>query len=107
LLTWFRARPEVVTGIGLWAGLLSQWLFSALDAAGLPAVLLETRHVRAAFKTMSVKTDRKDVRGIAQLIQSRLAPLSSKRLRRRIQLRPQAEDPQRPHAIRVHLLMLG
>ena len=30
--------------------------------------LLETRHVRAAFKTMPVKTDRKDARGIAQLM---------------------------------------
>ena len=47
---------------------LSQWLFAALDAAMLPTVLLETRHVRAAFKTMSMKTDRKDARGIAQLM---------------------------------------
>jgi transposase len=29
---------------------------------------LETRHVRDAFKAMSVKTDRKDARGIAQLM---------------------------------------
>lgn len=68
LVAWFRGRPEVVAGIGLEAGPLSQWLFAALDAAGLPTVLLETRHVRAAFKTMSVKTDRKDARGIAQLM---------------------------------------
>ena len=31
--------------------------------------LLETRHVRDAFKSMPVKTDRKDARGIAQLMQ--------------------------------------
>jgi transposase len=36
--------------------------------AGLAVELLETRHVRAAFKTMPVKTDRKDARGIAQLM---------------------------------------
>ncbi len=30
--------------------------------------LLETRHVRNAFKAMPVKTDRKDARGIAQLM---------------------------------------
>jgi transposase len=30
--------------------------------------LLETRHVRAAFKAMPVKTDRTDARGIAQLM---------------------------------------
>ena len=36
--------------------------------AGLAVVLLETRHVRDAFKAMPVKTDRKDARGIAQLM---------------------------------------
>lgn len=36
--------------------------------AGLAVELLETRHVRTAFKTMPVKTDKKDARGIAQLM---------------------------------------
>src|SRR3546814_19439721 len=54
--------------IGLEAGPLSQWLYAAMTDAGLPAELLETRHVRAAFKTMPVKTDKKDARGIAQLM---------------------------------------
>jgi transposase len=36
--------------------------------AGLAVELLETRHVRNAFKTMPVKTDRKDARGIAELM---------------------------------------
>ena len=36
--------------------------------AGLAVELLETRHVRNAFKTMPVKTDRNDARGIAQLM---------------------------------------
>ena len=35
---------------------------------GLAVELLETRHVRDAFKAMPVKTDRKDARGIAQLM---------------------------------------
>src|SRR6202795_1444710 len=39
-----------------------------MKQAGLPAELLETRHVRTAFKIMPVKTDRKDARGIAQLM---------------------------------------
>src|SRR5690242_20432915 len=54
--------------IGLEAGPLSQWLFAGLKAAGLAVELLETRHVRAAFKAMPVKTDRTDARGIAQLM---------------------------------------
>ncbi len=37
-------------------------------AAGLEAVLLATRHVKAALSAMVVKTDRKDARGIAQLL---------------------------------------
>jgi len=44
--------------IGLEAGPLSQWLYAEMKAAGLPVELLETRHVRAAFKAMPVKTDR-------------------------------------------------
>jgi transposase len=36
--------------------------------ASLAVELLETRHVRNAFKAMPVKTDRKDARGIAQLM---------------------------------------
>ncbi len=34
----------------------------------MDAVLLETRHVKAALSAMVVKTDRKDARGIAQLL---------------------------------------
>ena len=36
--------------IGLEAGPLSQWLFSALAEAGLPAICVETRHMRAVLK---------------------------------------------------------
>jgi transposase len=39
-----------------------------MKQAGLAVELLETRHVRTAFKIMPVKTDRKDARGIAQLM---------------------------------------
>jgi transposase len=50
------------------AGPLSQWLYAAMAEAGLAVELLETRHVRDAFKAMPVKTDRNDARGIAQLM---------------------------------------
>jgi transposase len=68
LIGWFEALGVEVARIGLEAGPLSQWLYAALKEAGLCVELLETRHVRAAFKTMPVKTDRKDARGIAQLV---------------------------------------
>ena len=63
-----RARGDRWSRIGLEAGPLSQWLYAGLKAAGLAVELLETRHVRDAFKAMPVKTDRKDARGIAQLM---------------------------------------
>jgi transposase len=68
LIAWFGSLGFGLERIGLEAGPLSQWLFAAMKQAGLAVELLETRHVRNAFKTMPVKTDRKDARGIAELI---------------------------------------
>ena len=68
LIGWFASLGVSVARIGLEAGPLSQWLFAALRGAGLAVELLETRHVRDAFKAMPVKTDRNDARGIAQLV---------------------------------------
>jgi transposase len=68
LVRFFRQVGVPVTRIGLEAGPLSQWLHAGLSEAGLEAVLLETRHVKAALSAMVVKTDRKDARGIAQLL---------------------------------------
>jgi transposase len=68
LVRSFRELGVPVTRIGLEAGPLSQWLHAGLTAAGFEAVLLETRHVKAALSAMVVKTDRKDARGIAQLL---------------------------------------
>ena len=36
--------------------------------AGFETVLLETRHVKAALSAMTVKTDRKEACGLAQLL---------------------------------------
>ena len=68
LIAWFRSLGFDLERIGLEAGPLSQWLFAAMKAAGLAVELLETRHVRDAFKAMPVKSDRNDARGIAQLM---------------------------------------
>src|SRR6516165_3410576 len=68
LISWFGGLGIAVARIGLEAGPLSQWLYAGMRDVGLPVELLETRHVRAAFKAMPVKTDRKDARGIAQLM---------------------------------------
>jgi len=68
LIRWFASLRLDVMRIGLEAGPLSQWLYAAMKQAGLAVELLETRHVQIALKTMPVKTDRNDARGIAQLM---------------------------------------
>jgi len=68
LVSWFAGLGLRLSRIGLEAGPLSQWLYGGLRQAGLAVELLETRHVRAAFKTMPVKSDRNDARGMAQLM---------------------------------------
>lgn len=68
LIAFLRELHLPLARIGLEAGPLSQWLHAALVAAGYEAVLLETRHVKAALSAMIVKTDRRDARGIAQLL---------------------------------------
>src|SRR6266542_5646531 len=68
VVAFFEALGFAVKRIGLEAGPLSQWLHAGLAQAGFETVLLETRHVKAALSAMTVKTDRKDARGLAQLL---------------------------------------
>lgn len=65
-----RLRPYAafLCRIGLEAGPLSEWLVRGLAAHRLTAVLMETRHVRAALSAMIAKTDRNDARGMANLL---------------------------------------
>ena len=56
LIAWFGSQGFAMTRIRL---------FAAMKAAGFAVELLETRHVHTALKTMPVKTDRNDARGIA------------------------------------------
>jgi transposase len=58
--------------IGLEAGPLSQWLYSAFAEANLPVICVETRHMRAVLKAQINKTDRNDARGIAQMMRAGL-----------------------------------
>ncbi|CDX61705.1 transposase [Mesorhizobium plurifarium] len=68
LIGWFASLGLELARIGMEAGPLSQWLYAGMRQEGLPVELLETRHVRDAFKAMPVKSDRNDARGIAQLM---------------------------------------
>jgi transposase len=82
LLTVLRSAAYQFKRIGLEAGPLSQWLFSALGEVGLPVICVETRHMRAALKAQINKTDRNDARGIAQMMRVGLyRPVHVKTLR--------------------------
>ena len=68
LLQVLMTPDQAFKRIGLEAGPLSQWLFSALAEAGLPVICVETRHMRAVLKAQINKTDRNDARGMAQMM---------------------------------------
>jgi transposase len=68
LVSLITALPEPPERIGLEAGPLSEWLVRGLADAGFAAVLMETRQIRAALSSMTVKTDRNDARGMAHLL---------------------------------------
>ncbi len=70
LVRYFQSLKLSIVRVALEAGPLSQWIHAGLTGAGFATVLLETRHVKAALSAMSVKTDRHDARGIAQLLRS-------------------------------------
>ncbi len=53
LVAFFAESGLRFARIGLEAGPLSQWLHAGLVEAGLAAILIETRHVRAALKAMT------------------------------------------------------
>src|SRR5215213_3969637 len=85
LVSFFKGLGFPMKRIGLEAGPLSQWLHAGLVEAGFETILLETRHVKAALGAMTVKTDRNDARGMAQMLRmgwsARSAPRPSRRRR--------------------------
>jgi transposase len=68
LVGFLRGQGLDIGRVELEAGPLPQWLHARMVAAGFEARLPETRHVKAALSAMTVKTDRRDARGIAQLL---------------------------------------
>ena len=63
-----RLPSDIIVAFRTLAAVAAQWLFSALAEAGLSAICVETRHMRAALKAQINKTDRNDARGIAQMM---------------------------------------
>jgi transposase len=59
-----------ITGVGLEAGTLAQYLTYGLQSAGFDVICMEARQVKAALSAMRNKTDKHDARGIAQLLRT-------------------------------------
>lgn len=75
-----RGLDHPIDRVGFEAVTMSQMLFHGLQAAGLDVARMEARHVSAALSATHNKTDRNDVRGIAQVVRSdwyRLAHMKS------------------------------
>ncbi len=68
-VVFMQDQPYEITGIGMEAGPLSQWLHKALTDAGFTVVLMETHRVKKALSAMPIKTDKRDAEGIAHLLQ--------------------------------------
>src|SRR5256886_8222869 len=68
ILAVLTEEALAIERIGLEAGPLSQWLYSALAEAGLPVICVETRHMKVALSAQINKSDRNDARGIAQMM---------------------------------------
>jgi transposase len=68
ILVVLANKAFAIKRIGLEAGPLSQWLYSALAEAGLPVICVETRHMKAALSAQINKSDRNDARGIAHMM---------------------------------------
>lgn len=70
LLSALRAHNVSFERVGLEACPLSEWLFAELTAAGLPAICVEVRRLRATLAGLINKTDKNDARGIAQVMRT-------------------------------------
>lgn len=68
LATALGPFSKVIGAIGLEAGPMSAFLADGLKQRGLDSVLMETRRVHAALSAVPIKTDRRDARGIAELL---------------------------------------
>ena len=65
-----RAFLPRLRRVGHEAGALSPWLHPELLKLGLPAVCLETQHVRAAMSAQRNKTDAADALGLAHIMRT-------------------------------------
>lgn len=70
IVFYLRGLGLKVSTVGLEAGTLTQYLTYGLHSAGFEVICMEARQVKAALSAMRNKTDKKDARGIAQILRT-------------------------------------
>jgi transposase len=70
IVFYLRGLGFEVSKVGLEAGTLTQYLTYGLQSAGFEVICMEARQVKAALSAMRNKTDKKDARGIAQILRT-------------------------------------
>lgn len=68
--TALKSLEENLRRVGLEASSLSPWLATELRKLGLPIIVVEAKHMKAALGAMRNKTDKNDARGIAQMMRT-------------------------------------
>lgn len=72
IAAFLRGERRRYKRVILEAGSLSRWLYEGLTQAGLPAIVVETRHAHNILKASRSKTDRNDARGLAVMARTAL-----------------------------------
>lgn len=67
---FLHSLPLQPVRVGLEVGPLSEWIAAGLTDFGFTALSLDSRQVKAALNAMTVKSDRSDARGIAQVVRT-------------------------------------
>jgi len=69
IMAFLRGRGFRYRRIGIEATGISAWIYEGLARAGMPIILIETRHAHGVLKARRLnKTDRNDARGIADIM---------------------------------------
>lgn len=70
IAAWLTARAGDLERVGMETGPLAVWLWNALTARQVPIICIDARHANGVLKMMPNKTDRHDVRGLAQIVRT-------------------------------------
>jgi transposase len=70
IATTIRKHAPMALRIGIETGPLTTWLYTELEADGLPMVCLDARHAKKALDMKANKTDANDAEGLAHLVRS-------------------------------------